>query len=206
MSSQKKVQEILKRLGDIWPNPKTELVHTNPLELLIATMLSAQTTDKVVNAVTPDLFRTYPSVEDYAHANVDDIHKYIQKVNYSATKAKHIQQMAHLLIQNFHSKVPETITELITLPGVARKTANVVMGDAFGHQDGIVVDTHVMRLSRWLGLTAQTKPEKIERELMDIVPKKDWNRFSHLLILYGRYKCSARMNAKDCPILTDLFV
>jgi len=206
MSKKEKVQQILKRLSIEWPNPKTELNFTTPLEILIATILSAQTTDKVVNSVTPELFATYTNVVEFADASEDQIHAMIRKVNYAHTKAKNIKKLAQILIDKYTGVVPDSMEDLISLPGVARKTANVVLGNAFGKNEGIAVDTHIIRLSPLLGLTTEKKPEKIEQDLMNIVPKKDWTKFSHLLILYGRYKCSARMDVKACPILTDLFV
>ena len=204
MTKEEKVIEILKRLYVVWPEPQTELNHTNALELLIATMLSAQTTDKVVNEVTATLFQRYKTAKDYALAEESDIYTIIKKVNFSKTKATNVKKIGQMITENFGGKVPKTMDELITLPGVARKTANVVLGDEFNIQSGIVVDTHVMRLSLALGLTDKKTPEKIEKDLMEIVPKDKWKDFSNLLILFGRYKCPARMNCKDTPELGDL--
>lgn len=204
MTKEEKVQEILKRLYKIWPNPKSELNHSNPLELLFAVILSAQTTDKTVNQVTPALFEKYKTVDDYANADVSDIEKLINKVNFYKAKAGYIKKSAQMIREKFHSEVPQTVEELTQLPGVARKTANVVLGDAFNKREGIAVDTHVRRLSYCLGLTDNKDPVKIEQDLMKIVPKEKWTDFSHLLVLFGRYYCPAKMNCCDCPPLSDL--
>ncbi len=204
MTRAEKVEVILQRLYEVWPNPTTELLFSNPLELLIAVMLSAQTTDKLVNKVTPDLFSTYKTAEDYANATVEEIDQYIKRVNYHFTKAKRIKQAAEKIVTDFHGEVPRSMDQLITLPGVGRKTASVVLGDAFNIQEGIAVDTHVIRLSQCFGLTTHTDPKHIEVDLMKIVPKKEWTAFSHLLILFGRYYCPARKTCNECEILGDL--
>lgn len=196
-----KVKEIIRRLRKVYPHPKTALNYTTPLELLVATILSAQATDKLVNIVTPELFKKYKTAKDFADASVEEIDEMIKKVNFHFNKAKSIQGAAQMIVEQYEGVVPETMEELDALPGVARKTANVVMGNAFGKAEGITVDTHVMRLSTKLGLTEQKTPEKIEEDLMKIVPKEDWIDFPHLLILHGRDICTARPHTcEGCPL------
>ncbi|CAN5121197.1 endonuclease III [soil metagenome] len=205
-SQRNKVQEILKRLYLLWPEPKSELLHKNAFEMLIATILSAQTTDIIVNKVTPALFAAYPTPQDLANAEPNDVEMLINKVNFHKTKAKNIIGTGKMLVEKFDGEVPNTVAEIMVLPGAARKTANVVIGNMWGKAEGIVVDTHVRRLSNALGLTTEQDPIKIEKDLMQIVPKDKWIDFSHLLILYGRYKCTARMKTAECPLLTDIFI
>lgn len=201
MTKSEKVNLILERLYKVYPNPRTALDYKNPLELLIATILSAQATDKVVNLNTPELFKKYPSVEDFAKAPVEEIDKYITKINFHSNKAKLVKGACLMIVEKFGGEVPDNMEDLDSLPGVARKTANVVLGNAFKKAEGIVVDTHVMRLSQKLGLTDQKDPEKIEQELMAIVPKDKWIDFSHLLINFGREFCPARPHkCDDCPL------
>lgn len=201
MSKEEKVKEITRRLKKVWPHPHTALNYTNPLELLVATILSAQATDKLVNVVTPSLFQKYKTAGDYAWAKLDDLDKDSSRVNFHRNKAKSIQAAAKIIDEKYGGKVPDTMDELDALPGVARKTANVVLGNAFHKAEGIVVDTHVMRLSQKLGLTDQKTPEKIEQDLMKIVPRSDWIDFSHLLINFGRQYCPARPHICDnCPL------
>lgn len=201
MNREEKVKEIIKRLSEVYPHPKTALDYSTPLELLIATILSAQATDKLVNTVTPALFAKYKTAKDYANASVDDIDAMISKVNFHRNKAKNIHEATKIIAEKYNGKVPDTMEELDALPGVARKTANVVLGNAYGKAEGIAVDTHVMRLSRRLGLTHETDPVKIEQDLMKIVPKDKWIDFSHLLINYGREYCPARPHVcADCPL------
>lgn len=201
MTKEEKVEEILKRLYKIYPHPKTALNFTNPLELLVATILSAQATDRTVNVVTPELFNKYKTAKDYANASAEELDSMIRRVNFHYNKAKNIKAAAKIIDEKYHGKVPETMEELDALTGVARKTANVVLGNAFGKNEGIVVDTHVMRLSQKLGLTKEKKPEKIEQDLMKIVPKNHWIDFSHLLINFGRQFCPARPHkCENCPL------
>lgn len=201
MTKEEVVIEVLKRLYRVWPKPKTALNYSDPWQLLVATILSAQSTDKFVNTVTPALFNKYPNVSDFAKASVLDIDKSISKVNFHNNKAKNIRESAKMIIEKFQGRVPDNMVDLDSLPGVARKTANVVLGEAFGKAEGIVVDTHVIRLSQKLGLTKESDPVKIEKELMEIVPKKDWINFSFLLINFGREYCPARKHVcKDCPL------
>lgn len=206
MSKEQKVQEVIKRLSKLYPDPHTALEYTRPLQLLIATILSAQATDKLVNTVTPALFAKYKTAKDFADASVEDIDEMIKKVNFHGNKAKNIHAAAEQIVQKHGGNVPETMEELDALPGVARKTANVVLGDAFHKSEGIVVDTHVRRLSQKLGLTENDDPEKIEQDLMQIVPKEHWIDFPHLLILYGREYAPARPKKGVEDILQDLYV
>lgn len=201
MTKQEKVKEILKRLYEVWPQPKTALEYNTPLELLVATILSAQATDKVVNTVTPALFEKYKSASDFSKASFEELDKAISKVNFHTNKAKAIGASCKIIDEKFEGNVPDNMEDLISLPGVARKTASVVLGNAFHKAEGIVVDTHVMRLSQRLGLTDKKDPVKIEQDLMEIVPKENWIDFSHLLINYGRAYCPARPHkCPDCPL------
>lgn len=201
MTKKEKVALLLQKLREIYPHPKTALNYSTPFELLIATILSAQTTDKLVNTVTPTLFERYPTPEKMAQASIDDITGPISKINFANNKAKNIKAASEMIVKQYNGSVPDTMEELDALPGVARKTANVVLGNAFHKAEGIVVDTHVMRLATKLGLTDKKDPEKIERDLMEIVPKDSWIDFSHLLILFGREYCPARPHeCASCPL------
>lgn len=201
MTGKEKAKEIIKRLSKVYPHPKTALNYQTPLELLVATILSAQATDKLVNLVTPELFKKYKTAKDYACAPLEELDNAIKRVNFHYNKAKNIKASAKIIVDKYHGNVPDTMKELDALPGVARKTANVVLGNAFGKAEGIVVDTHVMRLSQKLGLTHQKTPEKIEEDLMNIVPKDKWIDFSHLLINFGRNYCPARSHkCEQCPL------
>lgn len=193
--------EIIKRLKKMYPDAHCALNHTNAFELLIATILSAQCTDDRVNIVTETLFRKYPNPQDYIDADLQDITHDIKSINFFNNKAKNIQATAGKIVENFGGEVPQTMEELLTLNGVARKTANVVLGNAFGIASGVVVDTHVSRLSQRLGITEETTPEKIEKDLKELVPKKDWVMFSHWLIYHGRQICKARKpNCEECKL------
>ena len=197
-------QEVVARLKSEFPDARTELDWGNPLELLVATMLSAQTTDVQVNRVTQSLFSKYRTAEDYAESSPGALEEDIRPTGFYRNKARSLRNMASALVQEHDGEVPRTMQELVALPGVGRKTANVVLGNAFGVDEGIVVDTHVRRVSGRLGLTENRDPEKIERDLMQVVPKRDWTVFSHLLILHGRSTCKARK--PDCPncVLNDI--
>lgn len=186
------IKKIINQLAEDYPDPKTELVFRTPHQLLVATVLSAQCTDKRVNLVTKDLFRKYKTVKDFAEADISEFEQDIHSTGFYKNKAKNIIAASGMILERYQGKVPETMEELITLPGVARKTANVVLFEAFGKQEGIAVDTHVMRLSNLLGLTRSPDPKIIERELMSVTPQKDWGRLSNLLILHGRNVCIAR--------------
>lgn len=196
--------EVITRLKEEYPGATTELNWSNPLELLVATILSAQTTDVRVNGVTEDLFTKYRSAEDYASAELSELEKDIRPTGFYRNKAKSLQGMARALLEDHAGEVPRRMGELVKLPGVGRKTANVVLGNAYGVDEGVVVDTHVRRLSNRLGLTTEQDPEKIEKDLMNTVPTEDWTVFSHLLILHGRRICKARK--PDCPgcVLNDI--
>jgi endonuclease-3 len=206
MTKEEKVEEIVKRLIKVYPKPRTALEWSTPLELLVATMLSAQCTDKLVNLVTPELFKKFKTAKDYAQASEEEIDKFISKVTFHRNKAKNIKRAGQMMVEKFGGEVPSNMEDLDSLPGVARKTANVVLGDAFEKSDGIVVDTHVMRLSTKLGLTDKKDPEKIEKDLMEIVPKKYWIIFPHLLILSGREFYPARLKDLNSGPLQGLFV
>ncbi len=197
-------REIIKRLKKEYPDAHCALVHGNAFELLVATILSAQCTDERVNIVTAVLFRKYRSVQDFCDVSQEELAQDIKSINFFNNKAKSIRGASAKIIENFGGFVPQTMDELLTLNGVARKTANVVLGNAFGIADGVVVDTHVSRLSRRSGLTEQTTPEKIEQELNGLVPKKDWVMFPHWLIFHGRKICQARK--PKCPecVLNDI--
>jgi endonuclease III len=196
--------EVTARLKAEYPDARTELDWSNPLELLVATILSAQTTDVQVNRVTESLFSKYRTAEDYADSTPDELEEDIRPTGFYRNKARSLRGMASALVEEHGGEVPRTMSELVALPGVGRKTANVVLGNAFGTNEGIVVDTHVRRVSGRLGLTEGSDPVKIEQELMRLVPEEDWTIFSHLLILHGRRTCKARK--PDCPncILNDI--
>lgn len=201
MTREQKVEEVIKRLSQIYPDPRTALNFSQPHELLFATILSAQATDKLVNLVTPELFKKYKTIKDFAEAPVEEIDEMVKRVNFHNNKSKNIKAAAAMIMEMFGGKVPEKIEDLDSLPGVARKTANVVLGNLFHKAEGIVVDTHVMRLSTKLGLTDKKDPVKIEQDLMKIVPKDKWIDFAHLLINFGREYCPARPHkCADCPL------
>ncbi|MFN0088471.1 MAG: endonuclease III [Blastocatellia bacterium] len=184
--------KIVRALKKTYPEATCALNHATPFELLIATILSAQCTDERVNIVTSTLFRKYRKPEDYAAADPAEIEQDINSVNFFRTKAKSIQGMARLVIEEHGGEVPRNLEALVKLPGVGRKTANVVLGTAFGIPTGVVVDTHVSRLSQRLKITSNTTPEKIEVDLVELLPKKEWIDFSHRLIWHGRRVCKAR--------------
>ena len=202
MDKQDKITIILKKLKKEYAGtPQTALRFSSPLELLVATILSAQTTDVLVNKVTEDLFKKYPTVKDFADTVPEKLAKDIRSVNFFNNKAKSINKAAKMLLEKFGGNVPRTMDELITLPGVARKTANIVLSSAFGINEGIAVDTHVKRLANRLGLTKDEDPVKIENDLMPITPKKEWGNLSHLLIFHGRQICQAKKpNHQDCVL------
>ena len=183
---------ILRRLHAAYPDACCALRHHNPLQLLIATILSAQCTDARVNLVTPALFKRYRTAADFAAAPSAELESLIRSTGFFRNKARSIRYCCQGIAKTHNGKVPDTLDELIQLDGIGRKTANVVLGVAYNKAEGIVVDTHVMRLSRRLGLTRQTTPEKIEQALMKVVPREDWIDFSHLLIWHGRKRCNAR--------------
>lgn len=193
--------EITAKLREAYPDAKCALNHENAFQLLVATILSAQSTDVGVNKVTPELFRRYPTPRDLAEAPPDAVKDIIRTTGFFNNKAKSIQGAARKIDLDFDGSVPDTMPELLTLPGVARKTANVVLGTAFGQNEGVVVDTHVGRISKRLGLTTQTDPVKIEKDLMALVPGDDWTIFAHLLIFHGRLCCYAQKpRCARCPL------
>jgi len=204
MNTQDKLLEILKRLNKAYPKPETALNFSDPFQLLVATILSAQTTDVLVNKVTENLFKKYRTVKDYADASLETLQKDTGSVNFYKTKAKNIQVGAKIIVAQFNSQVPKTMNELTSLPGVARKTANIILSNAFGIHEGIAVDTHVKRLSYRLGLTKNADPVKIEKDLMAITPKKEWGNISHLLIFHGRKICQARKPDHQECVLSNI--
>ncbi len=204
MTLQEKALEIMKRLYRDNPHPKVELVYKTPFQLLVATILSAQCTDKLVNTVTPALFDAYPTIQSYADSSVADIDALVTKINFHSNKAKNIHAAARMIMETYGGDVPDTMEKLDALPGVARKTANVILGSIFGKAEGIVIDTHGIRLSNRLGLTQEKDPVKIEQVLMKLIPRDKWIDFGHLLTLHGRYVCTARTHTCDGCSLGDL--
>src|SRR5688500_13999594 len=200
---QDRTDRILKELRQAYPDAHCELNFTNPLELLIATILSAQCTDKQVNIVTADLFKKYRRAEDYAKADLAELENDIKRIGLYRNKAKNIKACGAELVEKHGGKVPQTMEALVALPGVGRKTANVVLGNAFDIQEGVVVDTHVARLTQRLGFTKESTPEKIEAEMMELIPRKDWALFSHWMIWHGRRRCFARgPQCGECEVRT----
>ena len=197
--------EIARRLADEYPETGISLDWSNPLELMVSTVLSAQCTDERVRQVTQDLFQEYTSAEDYADADRADLEEAIRSTGFYRNKAKYIQEACRKIRDEHGGEVPDTMDELLTLPGVARKTANVILSNAFGKNEGVVVDTHVKRVSRRLGLASSSNPEKIERSLMEVLPKNQWRTFAWRLILHGRSVCHGRKDPEcDRCVLSDL--
>jgi len=205
MSKKKRVHIILSELKRLFPKARIMLHFSNPWELLVAVMLSAQCTDKMVNKVTTKLFQKYKILHDYVVADQKEFEQDIYSTGFYHSKARHIIQTARIIEERYHGVVPHTMKELVLLPGVGRKTANVVLGNAYGVVEGIAVDTHVIRLSRVLGLTKQTDPKKIEKDLMVLIPKKEWLSFTYLFIEYGRAYCIAKKHDHaSCPLTSLL--
>ena len=200
----KVVQKIIRRLKKLYPNATTALRWSNPLELLVATILSAQCTDERVNQVTQTLFQKYRTAEDYADADLKTLQEEIRPTGYYRQKAKKLKELGKVLVERYGGEVPSDMDEMLKLPGVARKTANVVLGTAFGITSGIVVDTHMQRVARRMGLTSQKNPERIELELMQLVPRKHWIFFSHAMIWHGRLVCQARKPKCDECAMSDV--
>lgn len=201
MDKKEKALEIYKRLANVYPDTVIELNYQTPFQLLVATMMAAQTTDKLVNTLTPILFAKYPTIQAMADAKIEDIANIISKVNFALNKAKNIKAAAQMIMEKHGGKVPQTMEELDELPGVARKAANVVLGHAFKIPSGIVIDTHGIRLSHRLGLSNEKTPEKIEQDLMELIPQDKWIHFGSMLTLHGRHKCIARPHTcEDCPL------
>ena len=200
---QARLNKILEILDELYPNVTCALHHSNAFELLVATILSAQCTDVRVNIVTPGLFKKYPTIEDFAAADPKVLAQDVHSTGFYNNKAKSIVGAAKMILTKFGGKVPETIEELLTVPGAARKTANVVLGTAYGIASGVVVDTHVLRIAKRLGLTTETTPEKVEKSLIKILPQERWILFSHQLIHHGRGLCVARNpKCSQCPLDT----
>jgi endonuclease-3 len=201
MTVRERVAQLVEIFPEVYPGAHCELDYKNPLQLLIATILSAQCTDKRVNMVTPALFKKYPKATDYAKAAPTELENAIRSTGFFRSKTKSIRAATSTIARKFGGRVPETMEELRELPGVGRKTANVVLGNAFRKNEGIVVDTHVARLSQRLGLTKQKDAEKIERDLMKLVPRELWTNWSHWLIWHGRRRCFARKpDCSQCEI------
>ncbi len=202
MDRKKQVAQILKRLKKAYTGtPQTALHFSTPVELLIATILSAQTTDALVNKVTEGLFKKYRTALDYADASPEQLAADIRPVNFFRTKAGNINKAAKMLVEKFGGNVPQTMEQLVEIPGVGRKTANIVLSSAFGINEGIAVDTHVTRLAFRLGLTKHEEPVKIEKDLMEVTPREEWGELAHLLIFHGRAVCVARKpKHKECVL------
>lgn len=205
MDKPERAKKIISELRKLFPTVTTALNYSKPYEFLFAVIMSAQNTDKGVNRVTDSLFKKYKSLDDYLNASFENFDNDMKAINYHSTKAKNILATAKILKEKYNGKVPHTMEDLLSLPGVGRKTANVVLGNIFHTPMGIAVDTHVKRLSRLYGLTDLTDPGKIENDLLKIVPQEDWTDFTHLMIAYGRTYCPARKhNHKECPLTKAL--
>ncbi len=204
LEPQQRAKKVIDILEQQYPNAKTALNYSNPLEMLVATILSAQTTDQRVNIVTQTLFKKYRTAEDYANADIKELEQDIHSTGFYHNKARNLKKCCQLLVEKFNSKVPSTMEELLELPGVARKTANIVLYNAYGKIAGIAVDTHVRRLSQRLGLTQQKDPEKIEQDLMQITPKEKWMELTDLLIFHGRQVCIAKKPKCESCVLNKI--
>ena len=197
---QEKAEKIIAELDKLIPEAKIALNFSNPWELYVAVVLSARNRDDMVNKVTENLFKKYRTLDDYANANIEDFAKDINKLGLYKQKAKYIITAAKIIKEKYNGSLPDTMEELIKLPGVGRKTANIILWNAFKKAEGIAVDTHVRRLSRLFGLTKSTNPDKIEKDLMEIIPKERWGDLPYKLIDYGRKYCTARCKHKTCPL------
>jgi len=200
MNSKEKAIKITAKLKDLFPDPKTPLNHGNPWELYVAVALSAQQTDVGVNKVTETLFKKYKKIDDYSKASLEEFEQDIRSINFYKGKAKAIKKAADIVSEQYKGQMPKTMEELIELPFIGRKTANVILQESFGISVGIVVDTHVRRLSNLFGLSSQKDPVKIEKDLMELIPQKDWREFGLGLIYYGRVYCKASCKHTDCPL------
>ena len=199
-----RVLKIIELLEKEFPDAKTALNYSNPLEMLVATMLSAQTTDATVNVVTRSLFKKYRTAEDYAKADIKELEQDVRSTGFYHNKARNLQKCCQMLVEKYHSQVPKTMEEMLELPGVARKTANIVLNNAYGIIAGVAVDTHVRRLSQRLGLTESDDPSKIEQDLMQITPKEKWMKLTDLLIFHGRQVCIARKPKCEVCVLNKI--
>jgi len=204
----RRCERILQKLRELYPDAECALHYKNPFELLVATILSAQSTDKAVNQITPALFQKYPTPAAMAEAALAELEESVRSSGFFHNKAKNLKACAAVIVNDHHGEVPRTMDKLIKLPGVGRKTANVVLGNAFNINAGVVVDTHIQRLSQRLGFSHEQTPDKIERDLMAMVPQEEWTAFSHRMIQHGRQVCSARqpkcnecLLAPDCPFV-----
>ena len=196
-----RASKVLELLEKNYPSAEIALDYATPLQLLVATILSAQATDKQINMITPKLFKKYKTAGDYANADLEELEEYIKSSGFYHNKAKNIKNCCKMIVEKFHSKVPKTMNELIELPGVGRKTANIILANAFGIVEGVAVDTHVGRLAQRLGLSEKKDPNKIEADLMKIIPKDQWMRITDLLIFHGRRVCSAKKpNCAGCVL------
>ena len=204
LANETRVLKIVELLEKEHPDAKIALKYTSPLELLVATILSAQCTDRRVKIVTRDLFKKYRMAEDYANADLEEFEEDIRPTGFYRNKARNIKKCCQILVDKFNSQVPKTMEEILELPGVARKTANIVLSNAYGFIEGIAVDTHVRRLARRLGLSEHENPNKIEGDLMEIVPKTNWKRITDLLIFHGRRICAARRPKCGICVLNKL--
>jgi Predicted EndoIII-related endonuclease len=194
------VEEIIKRLEKVFPD-KLELNFSTPFELVVAVVLSAQERDAKVNEITKELFKKFNTPQQFANASLEEIEKEISSISFYEKKAEYIKKISQILVEKYSGEVPKSIEELENLPGIGRKSANMILYNAFGINEGIAVDRHVLRVSQRLGLTKQQKPEKAEQELMKLVPKDQWGKFSNLLILLGRYICTAQKpKHSECPL------
>lgn len=200
MDRKEKANKIYEVLHKLYPNPHTPLNYSTPWELYVAVALSAQQTDKGVNAITPELFKKYKTLDDYRKASLEEFDNDIKKINFHGTKSKSIKKAADIVAEKYGGKLPETMEELVQLPFIGRKTANVILQEAFGKTEGVVVDTHVKRLANLFGLTDQQDPEKIEKDLMELLPKEQWHDFALGLIYYGREYLPARGKVEDHPL------
>lgn len=200
MTNKLKTEKIIKELKKLFPKTKIALNYENPIELFVAVVLSAQTTDKQVNVVTGDLFKKYRSINDYVKTPLEQFQNDIKRIGLYKGKAKNIKVALEIVSKDFGGKLPDSMEKLVKLPGVGRKTANVLLFNIYGKQEGIAVDTHVRRLSKLFGLTKNDDPNKIERDLMETVPEKEWGEITYLLIDYGRTYCKASCKHTDCPL------
>jgi endonuclease-3 len=204
LEPKQRATKIIELLEKQYPNAKTALNYSNPLEILVATMLSAQTTDERVNIVTQNLFKKYRTPQDYANADIKELEQDIRSTGFYHNKARNLKKCCLLLVEKYHSQVPKTMEELLELAGVARKTANIVLYNAYGIISGIAVDTHVRRVSQRLGLTEHDDPAKIEQDLMQITPKEKWMKLTDLLIFHGRQVCIARKPKCEICVLNKI--
>lgn len=195
-----RAEKIISELKKLFPKTKIALNYSSPIQLFVAVVLSAQTTDKQVNVVTADLFKKYRTINDYLKASQSEFEENIKRIGLYKGKAKNIKEALEIISKDYNGKLPDSMSKLVKLPGVGRKTANVLLYNIYGKKEGIAVDTHVRRLAQLFGLSGQTDPDKIERDLMEIVPKKEWGEITYLLIDYGRAYCPARCKHTSCPL------